>query len=172
MTDEMAYPEEPEQNPDIAKILGGGGGGQTPAGTMSSGDDGDWDTDWSPDQGLMTEGWRNGVIANIEKTATRKGDAAVKWSVTDTETGRTVQRTVNLTGGSGIERVNISFAAALGVEPSINPETGRRQLPGGLLRKHIGEAIQWKCTHEDHWQEANRKIERLDGLRAPEKSAY
>jgi hypothetical protein len=133
------------------------------AGTPAGGGDDMWDTDWSPDQGLHPEGWHQAVLANVDKAQTRAGDPAIDWAVTILETGRTLKRKVNLKGGSGIERFNVQFASAFGVEPVETP--AGRQMPGGQLRKHIGDKVEVKIEHRKHWAEENRMVEDITAMR-------
>lgn len=166
------YPEEPYPddidtqnigNEDVDEYLAQGG-----TAAAASGEE-NWDTDWSPEGNLMPLGWRRMILSKVELTKTRAGDPAVTWAFQDQETGRTLQRKINLVNGKGIERINVQYCNALGLEVPISP-SGRYQIPGGLLQSKIGSAVDVKIKHRPHWEEGRKQemIEEIEALRAPQ----
>lgn len=116
----------------------------------AAGADDEWLVDWSPESGLLEVGEHDGVLANVEKGETsgyggKPKNPAIVWHVTDTATGRTVTKVVPTSGGNGIERLNIDFARAFGVE-AVETERGY-SLPGGKLRACIGMGCRFTVRH-------------------------
>jgi hypothetical protein len=132
----------------------------------AAGDDGEWDVDWSPEQGLVAEGEHDAVLADVNRGETSGfGGAAKKpailWAVTVVESGRTLTKAVPTRDGNGIERLNIEFAKAFGVEPTEKPNGGW-SIPGGQLRTHIGEKCRVKIGH---WKGSDEILrDRLDTI--------
>ena len=133
---------------EMARVLG-------QQGPAAQGEDEDWDVDWSPEQGLLEVGVHpRGILANVEKTVTsgwggKPKEPAIKWTVTDVPTGRSVKKIVNLKGGNGIERLNIEFARAFGIEPE-EKHVGNRtvfSLPAGKLKAAVGSPCSFRVAH-------------------------
>lgn len=116
----------------------------------AGGGDDEWVVDWSPEAGLLEVGEHDGVLADVKKGETSGYGGAEKkpaiiWSVTDTATGRSISKTVPMRGGNGIERLNIDFARAFGVE-AVETERGY-SLPGAKLRACVGMGCRFKVSH-------------------------
>jgi hypothetical protein len=127
-------------------------------GSLPGGDE-EWDVDWSPDQGLLEIGEHDGILADVNRGETsgyggKPKVPAIVWAITDTETGRTLTKVVPTRDGKGIERLNIEFARAFGVEPTEKPNGGW-SIPGGQLRSHVGE----KCRFVvEHWSDSENNL--------------
>lgn len=133
MSDE--YDPLGEQNEDIEKLLsqtGAAAGG-------AAGDDEEYlGVDYDPMASVMPEGDMNGFLVKIGPSQTKAGKPTCLWTCIAEDKKFPFERSKNIpiAQGNGIERLNLQFTKALGLEAPKMPN-GQYGIPLRAIRSQI-----------------------------------